>query len=66
MRKTLCELIVVATGLALVLASGFMLATSYEGRTCHHIMRLHNRNSISSLTFSIPQQRIGQGQSKTP
>ena len=66
MRKTLRQLIVVATGLALVLASGFLLANSYGGRTRHHAMRLHTRNSVSTLTFSISTNALANGQSQTP
>ena len=66
MRKTLRELMVVATGLALVIASGFLLATSSGGRPRHHAMRLHTRNSISALTFSISTNALAKRQSQTP
>lgn len=53
MRKSNYQLIVVATGFVLVLASGFILATSHGARTPQRALRIHARNSISTLTFSM-------------
>ena len=66
MRKSHRRLIVVATGLALVLASGFILATSHGARTWQRAMRIHARNSISTLTFSVSTNALAHGQSQTP
>ena len=66
MRKSHRQLIVVATGLALVLASVFILAIRHGDRTRQHAMRLHARNSVATLTFSISTNALARGPSQTP
>ena len=64
MRKSRIKLIVATLGLAL--AYGFILATSHSDRNRQRAMRLHTRNSISALTFSISTNALAGEQSQAP